>query len=516
MWKYSLILVVTALPLAQAQAQSQYGWLKPAPNPFANGYDSSRFKVEQLKTVGPAFSISGGKEVSVDSSNNQLTPQAFLKITYLSDTTYVGTVYMFPSLTGSLNYFDRPLVMADGFDPGDLRHAKDLYFNSDFSRMFNASIANSPRGLGYDMYFIDLQQGAGNLFINAGIYLKFVEWLQNQTTAGIVASGPSMGGVLARLALLYSMSGNNVSGIDLAKQVIGLITLDSPHQGASIGKSLQLFLSEYSSYGWRMFDQVRTSWDQLDSVAARQLLYSHVYYLTGYSCDFDGGNCAYYVWPTRFILDGDYRAVFGPNGYLKTHGDYKPLVPKVSVACSNFYLPHSGDSAFNRNAHQQVAFVPTLGYKFYAGGPKGDTELHEFAPGASGDWYWDNSLKNGATTFTSQLIGNEHYKGTFVPIYSALDLSSTLDVYNPQTAQLTNQQLLEFSAFDKVLKLDNRLNGYWPNQTESERDALRYQHIVFDEQVVSKLAEALAFLDNPSFNVKPARWLPAVLHYQAN
>ena len=101
--------------------------LKPAPNPFANGYDPDMLEVEMLQNApSPAFAISDGKDLSVDGAGNQLDPQPFVRITMVSVPTYVGTVYMFPAL--AVVMFKRVLLASSlaagiGCDSPSLRRA---------------------------------------------------------------------------------------------------------------------------------------------------------------------------------------------------------------------------------------------------------------------------------------------------------------------------------------------------------------------------------------------------------
>jgi hypothetical protein len=115
-------------------------------------------------------------------------------------------------------------VVGDAFDPFNKRDAFQIYGSPksdgtyaqpEYQRLLSTT-GNSPRAKGYDIIFVDFSQGGGDILINASLLLKLTEWLHSATNANIMVGGPSMSGIVSRLALLYSKPGNNVAGMDLA------------------------------------------------------------------------------------------------------------------------------------------------------------------------------------------------------------------------------------------------------------------------------------------------------------
>jgi hypothetical protein len=206
-------------------------------NTFAK-YNPSKFAVSQLYPNRlRAFPSNNGS----DDARPEYFARAFARVDYLPDGVhregnYFATVYCFPG-KGDANDFNRPLVVSDAFDAFNERSGTDIYRGVRFQQLVTG--ATSPREKGYDVFFLDFAQGGGDILVNASLTLSFLQWLQGQTSAKIIVGGPSMGGIITRTALLYGKPGNNtLSNTNLVPNVKGYLSIDSPHQGASIGASL--------------------------------------------------------------------------------------------------------------------------------------------------------------------------------------------------------------------------------------------------------------------------------------
>lgn len=464
----------------------------------------------------PAFPFDG----NVDQGETQ-TPRAFAKVEYTAisknpaASDYFAKVFWFPGKNNTSGNFRNPIVVGDAFDPMNTRHAWEI-FNDEKYRLLLSMDAGTPRAKGYDVLFLDFSQGGGDLLVNASIELKFIEWLHQNTTSdqGIVVAGPSMSGILGRIALLYSLPQNNTTNTDLAPRVAGYLSIDSPHQGASVSPYMQMAVKTVADETEK--PDAIDSWNQLNVPAAHQMIYSHA---------FPFGSTIYdYSNPLEFprfaddwifdISSHNYDSFYDRmSGFFARKGNYRLNLPSAAVASSNFYVPHSGDPGFRRDLRYYAARIHTLliSAPVYAGGSHAP---HEFAPGSTGSWYL-SPFSLQTEKFTMGLLGwdikvgeilvgtfgNERFKGTFIPIYSALDLDPDFDVYNPPTQD--EAELARYTPFDEVYFLKDLCNLYQGRACDTgnpNRDYLRYEHIIFDNQVIAAIGRALDFLTASSIN----------------
>ncbi|MEM9383879.1 MAG: Mbeg1-like protein [Pseudomonadota bacterium] len=172
--------------------------------------------------------------------------------------TGVGVIFI-----GDDGVFDRPVVIPDGFDRGSTRTWQCMYGLLSQSNLLNEVLAN-----GYDVVLVDFDQGEGDVRGHAGVLTSILQQLEDHTTglAPIALVGPSMGGIVARYALL-SMEQDNT-----AHRIATLISYDSPHLGANISPAIQ-----YTTH-WlqRVSAQASDRWRSIDSPGARQLLRHHI------------------------------------------------------------------------------------------------------------------------------------------------------------------------------------------------------------------------------------------------
>ncbi|MDR2963870.1 MAG: T9SS type A sorting domain-containing protein [Bacteroidales bacterium] len=196
----------------------------------------------------------------------------------------------------------KPFVVCDGFDPGNKR---DYYMNNiqssdtpradDFRGLYElingdrspwydspipatAGLIDYLRNDGYDIVIVNFIDGAGDIFINAGTsgmrgFLNFLNTnYRDNKTEEIILVGPSMGGIITRLALT-SMEQANPQEEHFVKT---WISFDSPQQGAYIPLGLQHavdFLQDTHLFGQQqIFANATTS---LNTIAATQMLIYH-------------------------------------------------------------------------------------------------------------------------------------------------------------------------------------------------------------------------------------------------
>ncbi|MDB5048877.1 MAG: hypothetical protein JWO30_1948 [Fibrobacteres bacterium] len=433
-----------------------------------------------------ARSLSGSTWIDLDKQIPAL--RWFAKIISAKDPKYFALVYCLPGMDNT-DFYDKPMVVADAFDPFNARDAYTLESKLKYQNLFNSF---GPRGKGYDLFFLDFSQGGGDIHINAGLELKFIQWMKQTTASKIMLGGPSMSGIVSRLALLYSMPENNyangagVLGQDLATNIKGYLTIDSPHQGASIGSSLQAKMYELKSNGvvttadfFGNGNDPKDNWNQLNVPAAHQMLYEH-YYANGTAVN---------VSHDEFY------------GFLNRLGGYRKSIPMVSIAYSNFYQPHPGFQAAPDLIYNVATIDPTL-----LSVRTVTSRNQDFAAGSAGDWYLSPFAQKSPNFVSTNGIGSpaEKFKGTFIPIRSAFDLNGNY----PANGSIQDEFLVStFSPFNAVRFMKNTYDGYCNtgnvcSQMDRNSDGRktiedkRYEHIVFDNQVMTAINDGLQTLEN--------------------
>jgi hypothetical protein len=173
---------------------------------------------------------------------------------------------------------DKPIIVLDGFDPGDSRDISGLYNSLSFggqnmadilrSEGFDIVVLNAPQ---YSTDGKDIDGGADYIQRNAMVLVAMIDFLNAQKVGNeeLVVLGPSMGGLIGRYALAY-MEQNSMSA-----ETRLYISFDSPHRGANIPISLQ-YLINYLAQQVGDPDAVAIVDGVLNSPAAKEMLYDHL------------------------------------------------------------------------------------------------------------------------------------------------------------------------------------------------------------------------------------------------
>ncbi|MFC7357457.1 T9SS type A sorting domain-containing protein [Jejudonia soesokkakensis] len=173
---------------------------------------------------------------------------------------------------------DQPILILDGFDPGDSRNIDGLYNSLNFD---NQNLADVLREEGYDIVILnptvyttdgnDIDGGADYIQRNAMVLVELISIINDlkESDAGLVVLGPSMGGLIARYGLAY-MEQNN-----LEHETRLYISFDSPHKGANIPISLQ-YLINYLAESFDNEQAQAIVAQVLNSAAAKEMLYDHL------------------------------------------------------------------------------------------------------------------------------------------------------------------------------------------------------------------------------------------------
>ncbi|MEM6516328.1 MAG: hypothetical protein AAF688_09105, partial [Bacteroidota bacterium] len=208
---------------------------------------------------------------------------------------------------------DQPIILVDGFDPGDVRDINGIYGLLDFiGSNGNSNLVDELRALGFDVIILNFPQylrlddnsllniddvtdnngdmiidetdyPAGSQLVNGGadfmernamLLVELINTINNDKVGDEenVIIGPSMGGLISRYAL------NFMENQSLEHETRLFISFDAPHLGANVPLGLQHQLN-YLAFGIGNGLNVETLQplinNLLKSPAARQLLTDH-------------------------------------------------------------------------------------------------------------------------------------------------------------------------------------------------------------------------------------------------
>ncbi|PHR13226.1 MULTISPECIES: T9SS type A sorting domain-containing protein [Aequorivita] len=173
---------------------------------------------------------------------------------------------------------DKPIIVLDGFDPGDSRDIPGLYASLSFD---GQNMADILRDEGFDIVILnaplyntggkDIDGGGDYIQRNAMVLIAMIQQLNADKVGDneLVVLGPSMGGLIARYALSY-MEDNS-----LDSETRLYISFDAPHRGANIPISLQYLINYFAiqvgdATAQQVVDQL------LNSPAAKEMLTDHL------------------------------------------------------------------------------------------------------------------------------------------------------------------------------------------------------------------------------------------------
>ncbi|WP_040281353.1 T9SS type A sorting domain-containing protein [Psychroserpens damuponensis] len=252
---------------------------------------------------------------------------------------------------------DKPIILLDGFDPGDTRTIPGIYSLLDFTgSQGNQNLADLVRTEGFDVVILNFPQyfkladnsvlnmddatdvnadmvideldypgstlvdgGADFMERNAMLLVDLINTLNTDKVGDedLVIIGPSMGGLISRFALNYMES----NAIDHETRL--WISFDAPHNGANVPLGFQHqfnFLANGLGDDLNIVELQPIVNGLLKSPAARQLLVDHfeAHLLNGSDVEFD---------PTKLLPDAHpYRDVF-----LSNIGGYPQNTRNVSM-----------------------------------------------------------------------------------------------------------------------------------------------------------------------------------------
>jgi len=190
---------------------------------------------------------------------------------------------------------DKPIIIIDGFDPGDSRDISAVYQLMNFNNG-TENLADEARDLGYDVVILNfpvytrngseiIDGGADFIQRNAFVLVELINEINAQKVGDeeLVIIGPSMGGLISRYALSYMEQ----NGLEHETRL--WLSFDAPHLGANVPIGFQHLLNyiAYGPLGDVTFQELVDG--LLRNPAARQMLLDHVdgHLLPGDPVEFD-------------------------------------------------------------------------------------------------------------------------------------------------------------------------------------------------------------------------------------
>ena len=190
--------------------------------------------------------------------------------------------YYFSTSTPCNGKVKKPIIILDGFDPGDKRSISqlyDMYLNNADRYRF----CDTMRSKGYDIVVLNFPEytnelgkavdgGADYIERNAFVLVTLINQLNqemkdNGSTEKLVIIGPSMGGLISRYALAWMEKNNQPHNTRL------WFSLDSPHGGANIPIGSQKYIEFFANNGNKGAQETLDS--QLNNPAAKEQLLHH-------------------------------------------------------------------------------------------------------------------------------------------------------------------------------------------------------------------------------------------------
>lgn len=240
-------------------------------------------KIEQSFLIEIENSYNSNNSEISQRTNNQTNAINTINATipfqgYDETTAYLGRGQYQLFLDTTNGILDKPIILIDGFDPGDGRNIASIYQLLNYNTGNN--LADYLRAQGFDVIILNfptytrtgtttvVDGGADYIQRNAFILVELINQI-NAQKIGLeknVVIGPSMGGLIARYALRY-MEMNSLN-----HDTRLYISFDSPHLGANVPISFQHQIN-YLAYGPLGYTELQDYVDgYLKSPSSRQML----------------------------------------------------------------------------------------------------------------------------------------------------------------------------------------------------------------------------------------------------
>lgn len=304
------------------------------------------------------------------------------------------------SWTNCDEHIRKPIIIIDGFDPGDGRAITSTFKNGEWqpgiwdllSYGNDKHLGDELRLKGYDVIVLNFPNyqspetgalrdgGADYIERNAMVLVKLIQTVnaelqQNGSTEKIVVVGPSMGGQVARYALAYMEKQQNLGVANMDHNTRLYVSFDSPHKGANIPVAAQQALFYLGKYA-NQTDALDSYNGQLRTAAARQMLIEQIdglnhtaaFHSTYYNALNSGGLANTNGWPVQLrkvaLINGN-AAGITTNGIANRifHVNANTLAGTIKAIDMNLYnMPDYNSSLETFNGYLKA---PAWGFGVY-------------------------------------------------------------------------------------------------------------------------------------------------------
>jgi len=366
--------------------------------------------------------------------------------------------------------FTRPVIVSDGFDPGDTRDLSEIY---DIVNQQN--MINNLRNLGYDLILINFNAGDDYIQRNAMLLVKVIQTINNRMqTAGtmktanqIVVVGPSMSGLVSRYALTY-MEQNSIP-----HNVRNWISFDSPMKGANVPLGVQHWLRFYADEA-----NVAGAQDALQSLqgpAAKQMLTYYYTATSGHTAGHHSLYSSFYNELNNMGFPQQTRKVAISNG--SGYGNGQPYSPgtqtieyryrswKVDLDGDVWALPNQSDHKIFYGVYDVIGWWNYEEENTYVN----NTYPYDSAPGGTRATFQE--LDDTDTGGYGDIIA--YYPDhAFIPTISALSINNINDPYYNIDVNINNLN----TDFDKL---------YYPNTNQPHIQITPQSYQWFEHEIVN-------------------------------
>jgi len=346
--------------------------------------------------------------------------------------------------------FKKPIIICDGFDPGDGRKGVDIYSMMNVKPYY---LAENLRASGFDIIIVNFPEGADFIVRNAYTMIDVIKWVNQRkiTSKKNIVVGPSMGGLITR----YALAKMEKDGVD--HQTTLWVSFDAPHQGANIAIGDQYFLDFFG----RVINNAGANEGlaKINSPAAKQMLVDH------YSKPWnnEAPECSWYR--NSFLSELTSNGLTGSKGYplnlrkaalINGSGvgtnqegidNYEYLLEMVKrvygFAVASGQVKTAADNSFTRRwvlyAYCADPSYWTQRWSCPSTSPY-FTTCYDKAPG--GNYPTQNILAEGSSDFTVYYPSH-----SFIPSVSSLDLTDPYLTLNVSTANIIQNKRTPFDAY---------------------------------------------------------------------
>jgi hypothetical protein len=366
--------------------------------------------------------------------------------------------------------FTRPVIISDGFDPGDIRDLSEIY---DIVNQENLITNFTSRG--YDLVLLNFNGGDDYIQRNAYLMTKLIQDINARMQAAgtmkpanqIAVVGPSMSGLVTRYAIDY-MEQNGI-----AHNVRNWIAFDSPMNGANVPLGIQHWLRFFAEEA--DVSGAQEALETLQGPAAKQML---TYYYTATSGHSAGNHSMYtdfyneinsmgYPQQTRIvaIANGSGYA----NGQPYAPGDqtieynYRSIL--VDLDGDIWALPNLSDQRIFYGVYDEWGFWAYEEENIYVN----NSYPFDSAPGGTRATFQE--LDDTDTGGYGDIIA--YYPDhAFIPTISSLAIQNSTDPYYDVNANINTLS----TPFDKL---------YYPNTNQNHIEITPESFLWFEHEIIN-------------------------------